>query len=303
MKVRHLILTLALAAMAGAVPAEARRLRVVTSFLPVYCLTANVAGNLADVENLLPPGTEPHEFQFSPREVRRLEGADVVVINGLGIESWLDKMIRTGGRPRVVVDASAGLEPELIYALPYLDLENASAVQTRNSTAPNPHIWLDPRLVEHEVTNVVAALQKADPANAEGYARNGRDYVMRLEKLDAELQAGLAPLKGRPIITFHDAYPYFARRYGLRIAGVIEEAPDVQPSLRYLARLHEVILRDGVKVIFSDRQFSPKLAEQIGRDYHVAVAQLDTLETGELTPDAYENGMRANLRALEKALK
>lgn len=296
-------MALAAAAAAGRGQAAGDRLNVVTSFLPVYCFAANVAGNYAKVENLLPPGTEPHDFQFSAREVKRLEAADVVIINGLGIESWLDKVIRGRGEVKAeVVELSAGLKRDLIYSLPYLDLGNRGAADAQSGRA-NPHVWLDPRLAEHGVTNILLALQRADPAHAEGYRQNAAKYVARLEKLDAELEAGLAPFKGQPIITFHDAYPYFARRYGLKIVGVIEEVPDVQPSPRYLERLHEVILRKGVKVIFSDKQFSAKLAEQIGRDYHVAVAQLDTLETGELKPDAYEAGMRSNLRVLEGALK
>ena len=227
----------------------------------------------------------------------------MVVINGLGIESWLDSMIHAGGEAKTVVKISAGLKWQLIYSKPYLKSESGDKDGGQRSAFPNPHIWLDPRLVEHGVTNLLLSMQKADPANAEGYERNAREYLKRLEKLDAELAAGLALYKGRAIVTFHDAYPYFARRYGLRIVGVIEEVPDVEPSPRYLARLREVMQREGVKVIFSDKQFPAKLADQIGLDYHVRVAQLDTLETGEMKPGAYEEAMRANLHALVEALK
>jgi zinc transport system substrate-binding protein len=294
-------LLLVLALPFAGVAAE-HKLRVVTSFLPIYCFTANVAGNLATVENLLPPGAEPHDFQFTPREMRRLEEADVVVINGLGIENWLDRVIHSQEHSKALVITSAGLKDELITKLPYLDPLNPGA-RVALSGPPNPHIWLDPQLAKHAVSNILQALQTADPDNAAGYGKNAERYFARLDKLDADLQTGLAPLKGRPIITFHDAYPYFARRYGLNVVAVIEEVPDVQPSPRYLSALRQVIERDHVQVIFSDKQFSPRLAQQIGRDYHVAVSQLDTLETGEIKPDAYENGMRANLQTLEKNLK
>jgi len=105
----------------------------------------------------------------------------------------------------------------------------------------------------------------------------------------------------------HDAFPYLARRYGLKVAGVIEQTPDVEPSLKYLSELGRVIREERVRVIFTERQAvggsESKVAEQLGRDYNVPVAALDTLETGEFTPDAYENGMRRNLRELEKYLK
>jgi zinc transport system substrate-binding protein len=294
-------LALVLGGMLHAAPAEGRKLKVLTSFLPVYCFTANVAGDLAQVDNLLPPGADPHDFQFSPHEMRKLNAADMMVVNGLGLESWLDRILSSPDHPKIIVEASAGLKSELITALPYMSAGEGAGSQER--AAPNPHIWLDPRLAQHAVTNILAALQKADPINAAGYERNARQYIARLEKLDTELRAGLASTKGQPVITFHDAFPYFARRYDLKIVGVVEKVPDVQPSPRYLAALGEVIRREEVKVIFAERQSSPRLPEQIGRDYHVPVASLDTLETGEFKPDAYEEGMRNNLRILEKTLK
>jgi zinc transport system substrate-binding protein len=276
--------------------APSRKLKVLSSFLPVYCFTANVAGDLAEVANLLPPGIDPHDFQFSVREMKKLGAADVMVVNGLQLEPWLDRIIRSPERPKVIVEAAAGLKAELI-------MSGAGQKGDEKSLVPNPHIWLDPKLAEHAVTNILAALQQADPANAAGYARNANQYLERLEKLDAELQAGLVPVKGEAIVTFHNAFPYFARRYGLKIAGVIEEMPDVQPSPKYLSALGRTIKSDKVKGVFTDRQYASRLAEQFGRDYHVPVAQLDTLETGEFKPEAYEEGMRNNLHTLEKFLK
>jgi zinc transport system substrate-binding protein len=276
--------------------AQGQKLKVLTSFLPVYCFTVNVAGDLAEVDNLLPPGIDPHDFQFSVREMKKLGAADMMVVNGLQLEPWLDKILHSSEKPKFIVEAAGGLKSELIMGA-------AEQPSEQKSPVPNPHIWLDPKLAEHAVTNILAALQKADPVNAAGYARNANQYLERLEKLDAELQAGLAPVKGESIVTFHNAFPYFARRYGLKVAGVIEEVPDVQPSPKYLAALGRTIKGEKVKVVFTDRQFSSRLAEQFGRDYHVPTGQLDTLETGEFKPDAYEEGMRNNLRTLEKYLK
>jgi zinc/manganese transport system substrate-binding protein len=283
---------------------EARNIKVVTSFLPVWCFTVNVAGDLAEVENLLPPGTEPHDFQFSPREMRKLNAADLVIINGLQLESWLDKPIHSAERPTTVVEAAAGLSFELIPARSGLAGARAGAQQTPG--APNPHIWLDPRLAAHAVSNILQALQKADPAHAAGYAKNADTYLARLKKLDADFAAGLTGAKDKPFVTMHDAFPYLARRYGLKVAGVIEQTPDVEPSLKYLSELGRVIRQEHVRVIFTERQSAggseSKLAEQLGRDYNVPVAALDTLETGEFTPEAYENGMRRNLQKLEEYL-
>jgi len=306
MKTRHFIFALAWLAfgtMAGSAQVLGHRLRVVTSFLPLYCFTANIAGDLATVDNLLPPGAEPHDFQFSPREMKQLEAADLVVVNGLGLEAWLTRVMDAQSHSANIVIASQGFDAELIPSLPSLNSENSTTAKPGGSMPANPHVWLDPQLAEQAVANILLAMQRVDPANASGYATNAAAYIVRMEKLDADLRAGLAPFKGQAIITAHDAFPYFAQHYGLKIAGVIERVPEVEPSPKYLTGLKEAIDTYHVKAIFAEPQSSAKLAAQIGIDYHVAVGQLDTLETGELKPDTYEQGMRANLAALQKYLQ
>ena len=296
---------------------DGHRLRIVTSILPIYCFTINITGDLAEVENLLPPGVEPHDFQFTPREMRIVGAAEVLVVNGLGLESWLSRVLDAPEHRKTMVIASAGLEADL---LPLAGTESlTSAVLPARSSgfsrsahdsatenpasAWNPHFWLDPTLASRAVTNILAALQKADPTHAEAYARNAQRYLGELAALDADLQAGLAPLKDQAIITFHDAFPYFARHYGLRVVGIVEKVPDVEPSPRHVAALAALIRRAPVRVVFGERQSPSRLVDMLGRDYHVAIAQLDTLETGALTGDAYTRGMRDNLRTLEKALR
>jgi ABC-type Zn uptake system ZnuABC Zn-binding protein ZnuA len=121
--------------------------------------------------------------------------------------------------------------------------------------------------------------------------------------LDQEIRAVLGAVPGRSIITQHDAFSYFARRYGLHIAGVLESVPEVEPSPRYLAALSRVARERKVRAIFTEPQFSPNLARQLGRDLGVPVASLDTLEAGPLKPGAYEAGMRQNIRVLQKYLE
>ncbi len=288
----------------GAVPpahAQARRLKVLATFLPVYCLTANVAGDLAEVDHLLPAGAEPHDFQFTPRDMKKLVSADVLVMNGLGIESWLDRIVESPDAPKIIVRAADGLKGELITSERYL--EPGGSPTSAEPLAPNPHIWLDPQLAAHAVTNILVALQQADPARASGYERNARAYLEKLARLQSDLVEGTAPYKGRAIVTFHDAFPYFARRCGLRIVGVVEKQADVEPSPRYLSELHGVIQHEHVSVVFAETQSAPQLVEQMGKDYNVNIATLDTIETGEFTPEAYETAMRKNLRELERAWK
>lgn len=288
--------------------AEARRLKIVASFLPVYCFTVNVAGDLAEVECLLPAGVAPHDYQLSPRDLRRLAAADLVVVNGLEMESWLDKVFRSSveQKSRTIIEASAGLKTELIY-----EGEEAGAVSGAgkkhlphsHGSPANPHFWLDPRLAARAVTNIVLALQTADPANAAGYARQAARYVERLELLDAELCRTLAPLKHRSFVTLHNAFPYFVRRYDLALVGIIEQVPEVQPSAKHVVELLRRMREKQAKAIFTEPQSTSALAEQLARDLNLPVAALDPLETGPLTATAYEEGLRRNLDVLRKHLK
>jgi zinc/manganese transport system substrate-binding protein len=270
---------------AGAPPAPATKLKVVTSILPIYCLTLSVAGDRAVVENLMATGADAHDFQFTPRERRALDRAGVVLLNGLGMEPWLQTALaRTSARPRVV-EVSAGLGDK------------------QAGKAPNPHVWLDPLLACGMVTNILKALRDVDPGNAGYYGRQATGTVVRLERLHEELRSRLQPFRGAALITYHDAFAYFARRYGLSIAGVIETVPDLEPTPGHLRQLREAVRQQRVKAIFTEPHHSGRLARQLGDDLNIPVATLDTLENGPLEPDAYEAGMRRNLRVLEQSLR
>ncbi len=284
--------------------AESRpKLKVLTSFLPMYCLTAQVAGDLVELENLLPANVGPHDYQFAPRDLRKLTGAQIFVINGLGVEDWLARALKAakGSKTMTVVEATAGLtKAQLITAVPHIHLPGERGHD--HGDGPNPHTWLDPRLAAHAVTNILVALQKADPANAPAYAANAAEAVKRLHQLDEEIGLALGPYHGSRIVTYHHAFPYFTRRYGLALVGVIEEVPNVEPSPKYLAALLKVIREKEVKAIFTEPQFRASLAQRISHDTKVPVAELDTLETGPLKPTAYEEGLRRNLNTLLKHL-
>ena len=275
--------------------AEARRLKILTSFLPVYCFTVNVAGQHADVENLMSRNASPHDFQFSRSDVRKVNAADLVIVNGLGVEleTKLDKLLKSARKAQGKVVLSAGLDKQLIHAEEHEGHHHGST---------NPHTWLDPMLAMHCVSNVLRALQAADPANAKAYAANAEEYIARLRQLHGDIESGLASAKGAPIVTHHDAFVYFARRYQLRVVGVVEEVAELSPSARHLSRLGAIMESERVRVIFAEPNSSLKLVRQLAADQKVSVALLDTIESGEARPGAYEEAMRANLQTIRKEL-
>ncbi len=282
------------------------KLKVLTSIPPLYSWAANVAGDLAEVENLLPADVGPHDFQLRPKDLRKLQQADVVLLNGLGLETWLERTLDAAAKPgrRVISVADGIARSNLIFNLPQLSVGSSSAGHSHDhGSGANPHLWLDPVYARHTVSNLVATLSALSPGQAEEFAANGRAYVAKLGQLDEEIRTTVAGLLRREVVTFHDAFPYFCRRYGLKLVGVIEDVPGSSPSPRYLAALSQTIRDRNVRVVFTEPQFNPRLARQLSRDLNLTVAQLDVLETGELSPAAYEEGMRRNLRTLSNALR
>ena len=290
----------AVAAGAGAAP-----LKVLTSFTPVYSLTANVAGDAATVENLLPANIDPHDYQLGPRDLAKLQAADVLVINGLGLEDWLLRVLKStrGDHQPVIVELSAGLGTNELMFDEDAPWAQAAARGRRRAGNPNPHIWLDPTLAQHGLTNISKALQQADPGNAAKFAANTTAYAARLQKLDEELKAAAAKFKRREIATDHNAFAYFARHYGLHIVGVVQEVDEVPPSPRQLARLEDAIRKQGINVIFASPPLPSRESRQIAADLGLTVATLNTLEVGALKASTYEDEMRGNFTTLEKYLR
>jgi len=286
---------------AATVSAGEGSLHIVTSFLPLYCWAVNVAGEYAQVENLLPMGAEPHDYAFTPGDARKLARADLIVVNGLGLESWLPTFLR--GSPTSsnrIVQVSAGLEAKLIAGGNEHGHQFAGQVDVPHS---NAHSWLDPELAMHGVSNILISLQRIDPAHASAYASNALAYMSTLRKLDTEIRLSLAGVTNRAIVTYHDAFPYFARRYGLEIAGVVEQVPEVNPTPKYLARLSRLMRERRIRVICIAPGGRTRLAGRIAEDLHVQLVELDTLETGPLSPSAYEKQMMYNAVVLEAYLK
>jgi len=267
--------------------AEARPIKVLTSILPLYCFAANILGDTGQVNAVISGNANPHDYQMSIRDRRRIEEADLIVLNGFGLDDWIEPVLHRAGKDKAILIASHGISNQVI----------------RVASAVNPHAWLDPELARLYVTNILRGISRLDPENEIIYLRNAADFVKRLHLLDGEISSGLKAYAGSSIVTFHDSFRYFARRYQLTIAGVIEEVPDVSPSARYLGQLYQTIRTQKPKCIFAEPGFPSRLAEQMAHDLGIPIAVLDPLETGPLDPNRYENGMRANLRTLQEKLR
>ena len=263
---------------------------IVTSFYPVYIAAANITKGVDGVEviNMTKPQTGClHDYQLTTDDMRLLDRADAFVANGAGMEAFLDKVIREH-KNMTLIDASRGIE------------------LLESDGEENPHVWLSITDAIKQADNIASQLAEADPQHAAAYKANGAAYIEKLKSLQTELHGELDGLPNRSIITFHEAFPYFAKEFNLDIVKVIEREPGTEPTPKELQSTIEEINRLPVKLIFTEPQYSPASAETISRETCAKIFTLDPIVTGEANEqalDAYLNTMRRNAAALKEALQ
>lgn len=286
-----------LAAMLLTLPALAGAETIVTSFYPIYLFALNLTAGLDGVEvrNLAAPGTGClHDYQLQTGDMKRLAEADAFLINGAGMEGYLSGVLEAFPE-LTVVDASAGID---------LLEEDGPAVGEREE-AVNAHVWLDAANAQTMVRNLAEGLMAACPNRADAIAANRDAYLARLAALDEELRAGLADVPRKDIVTFHEAFPYFARAYGLNVAAVVNREPGDALSPARLAELVELVRALNVPPLFVEPQYEDMAAQTLARETGAKVYTLDPAVTGpekDVPLTFYEDVMRENMRTLQEAL-
>jgi len=268
------------------------KLKIVTSFYPVYLETINIVGEIEGVEvvNLTKPQTGClHDYQLTTEDMKTLETADIFVVNGLGMEDFLEKVIDAQKNLKIV-DAS---NSEEIYLL-------------KEGEEVNPHVWLSVTYAMAQVKSIQRQLCELDPAHADIYKKNALHYLNELTTLRDEMHLALDNLPHKDIVTFHEAFPYFATEFKLNIADVIEREPGTEPTPQELADTIKTVNELPVKVLFTEPQYSPKAAETIARETGAKIFTLDPVTTGESkfeNRQDYQNKMRQNMKTLQEALQ
>jgi zinc transport system substrate-binding protein len=278
---RYIIaLLLTSTAMAGAARAEVPQ--VVTDIVPVQALAAAVMDGLGEPQVLLGAGASPHSFQMRPSQAAAVAGADLVIWVGPELTPWLDKAVdaRAEGAAALGLLAAPGT---VLRPFPADDAEaaageaddhdHADAAQDDppaetdeehdHHSGTDPHAWLDPANARAWVAAIAAELSRLDPENAARYAENAEKAMLAIDAADAAAHAALDPVKDRPFVAFHDAYGYFARAYGLTIAGTIAAGDAASPGAKHLAELQAQMQGAGPLCIFPEVQHDPKLVAQM----------------------------------------
>ena len=273
---------------------QSRRILVLTTIPPLECFARNVAGDLDGkrifIEQFLSAGQDPHHgFDLSPADRLRLGRADLLIINGLQLETWLQELMDESLKTKIVNTSR--------------DMPLKSYGQDPDN-APNPHVWLSPLLAQGQVEAIAQALIKADPDFASQYRHNADAYEEKLRQLDEEMRKqfeSIAP-GNRKFISYHESFYYFGRDYGLKQVGSFEPRPGVEPSLSSVAQLIETIKREKIATVFVEPQIAPKLLNEIAKDYNLRLVPLDPMETGKADRDYYEKVLRKDADAFRANL-
>ena len=277
----------------GTQPSD-KRLAVYTSFYPLYDFAAKIGGDKIKAVNLVPPGTEPHDWEPAPSDITALEKADVFIYNGAGMEHWVDKVLGTlQNKELIPVEAAAGI--------------TLLGGQRDHGESPDPHVWLSPRNAKKEMENIKNAFARADPGHREYYEENYDRYAAELDQLDWECKDALSPFTGGDIVVAHEAFGYLCADYGLNQVPVEGLSPDSEPSPGRMAEIISFVQERNVKVIFFEELVSPKVAETIAKATGTKTDVLNPIEG--LTDEQQAGGsdyfsvMRENLAALKAALQ
>jgi zinc transport system substrate-binding protein len=297
--VRVLLVTVLLLVALGAVGCSQKsssdKLKVVATIFPLADFVKNVAGDKVEVVTLLSGGASPHTYDLTPNDVKAVADAGLLVMNGAGLDFWVEKVEAASRSDLPVIDTSLTLQME--GALLAGDADDEGGY--------NPHFWLDPVLAQRQVEAITSALIMVDPDNKAFYLENASDYIAELRSLDEEIKGVTDKFSSRQFITSHPSWVYFAQRYGLYQAAVIEEAPGKEDtSAEYIAQVIDTARSLDIKVIFAELQFSTKSADTIAHDTGAQVLLLDSIGGSDVAGrDSYIAMMRYNVGKMGEVMK
>ncbi len=293
---------------------DSNEITIVTSFYPIYISTLNIIKDVPNVKliNMTKAQTGClHDYQLSPEDLKTLSSADIFVVNGAGMEGFLDKVI-SNEKDLDIVDSSEGIKLLTADGEEHShDDENHNHDEEETHAddhdhEDNPHVWVSISNNIKQVQNIADGLAKYDPDNADKYEANAKEYISKLEALKTEMHEVIDTLPNRNIITFHEAFPYFAEEFNLNIVGVVEVEPGTEPSPKQLEETIEIAKNNNVKALFTEPQYAAKAATTISNETGIPLYTLDPIVTGDSTSDAYDDyitKMEQNLETLKEALQ
>ena len=255
-------------------------------------MAENISGGLVEVASIVPIGGDPHIYEPTPGDVQLVTKADLILINGLTFEGWMSELIENSGTKAVVVRITEGIQP-------------IESIKYKNST--DPHAWMDAQNGFTYIENIKNALSELDPDNADKYEFNYNIYRQQLEELDLEIQQAIQaiPEKQRVLITSHDAFRYYGKRYGIQVEAILGTSTDAEAQTSDIMRLNKVISENSVPAVFIETTVNPKLLKQIASDNQVAIGGAlysDSIGDKDSPAPTYLDMLKYNTKTIVDAL-
>lgn len=280
---------------------ESSRLKLLASFYPIAIMALNITDGVEGVavESMAQQQTGClHDFQMTTGDMKKAETADAFLINGAGMEGFLDKI--SDQLPELpVIDSSTGIP---LIASGEDHHHDGGEGHDHDQEDYNPHLWVSITNCMEQVRNLSEGIIALDPEHEAEYRENTETYLEKLSALRDKMHSALDHVKNKDIITFHEAFPYFAEEFGLHIAAVINREPDSQPSAKELADTIRLVRETGVKALFVEPLYPETSADIIAAETGAQVYVLDPAVSGEWDKNAYLTAMESNLQVLEQAL-
>ena len=302
---------------------DTTKVRVIASFFPLYDFARNVGGDRAEVSVIVPAGIEPHDWEPTPRDIVDAENADMIVYNGAGFESWVSDI-----NAKFALDTSRGIQlmggGEVEAAGPVANMTTITMTNTTNNNATStaedgneeaheefvldPHIWLDPLLAKKQVEAIRDGFIQIDPENSDYYHQNAQRYIAELDLLDSFIRSELSQCEKRDFIAFHDAFSYFATRYGLTQHSVQGLSPQGDVLPQRIQEIKDLATTLGINVIYAEDLVDPRLANVIAGEIPngqvLVLSPIEGLERQELEQGlSYIDKMRENVQNLKVGLR
>ena len=283
--------------------AGAGRIRVVASTADLRALTEALGGDLVEVDSLARGNQNPHDLQIRPSQMVKLRRADLVILNGLELDGWAEVSIQGASNPRLIPGASGRVDASI--GIPVLEVPEGKVDRSMGDVHPvgNPHYTLDPGMAPIITANIVEGLARVAPEQRAAFEQGRHAFLAKLEPAMAAWAQTMAPFKGAKLVVDHSLWSYFFARYGLVLAGTVEERPGIPPTPGHLVRLAAQMKADGVKALILEPWGDRKLGDRLAADTGARVVALAPGAGAVKGTEAYLDWVAFNVNTLAQALR
>ncbi|RDY23344.1 ABC transporter substrate-binding protein [Romboutsia maritimum] len=282
---------------------ENKKIKVYTTIFPIYDFTRNIGQDKIDVNYIVPPGGEPHDFEITAKNMKDIQNANLLIKNGLGIDGFADK-IKSESKNLKIVVATEGIKPTAYEKEHDNELKHEDV---HNHGEYDPHVWLNVDLAIKECENIKKALIEADKNNKDFYERNYNEYTNKLKNLKSKYDEGLSSIKNKNMLVSHDAYGYLCEQYGINQISITGISPNQEPSINKIIELTNFAKDKNLNYVLLDGLVNPKVAKTIASEAKIKTKVLYSIDG--LTKQDFDNNegyislMEKNLETLKLVLK